>query len=609
MRWSLWPARAALTAACTLVLAGSLAAQALYDSTGAMIAMRDGVRLNTIIWRPRGRSTPLPILLERTPYNAAGCRGAIARSDALRAEGYIFVCQDIRGKYGSEGTFVMIRPTLAPGDSGIDETTDAWDTIDWLVKNVTGNNGRVGMRGISYPGWTTMMALLDPHPALKAASPQASPDDMFLGDDFHHNGAFRLSYGFEYVARVDAQRSGTFEFDAVDTYDWFLRLGGLANVDAQHFKFERPAWTDFVKHPSFDDYWKARKVVRHITRVSVPTLTVAGWWDQEDFYGPLTIYEKMESLDTAGINYLVVGPWNHGGWARGDGSSLGPIQFDLKTGPFFRDSVEAPWFAYWLKDKATLDLPEALTFRPGANRWQRHAAWPPTEGVATRRLYFGPRGSLTWTQPTAPDGVDRYVSDPSKPVPYRSRPIFPLYGGNPASSWPIWQVDDQRHSHNRPDVLSFETEPLGEDVTVSGKVIARLFASTTGSDADWIVKLIDVYPDRMDDRPAMGGYQLMVVGDVFRARFRESFETPRPVTPGEVNEYTIGLHSVDYTFRRGHRIMVQVQSTWFPLIDRNPQTFVANIFEAADADYQVATQSIHRSQRFPSHLEVTVANR
>jgi hypothetical protein len=609
MRWSLWPARAALTAACTLVLAGSLAAQALYDSTGAMIAMRDGVRLNTIIWRPRGRSTPLPILLERTPYNAAGCRGAIARSDALRAEGYIFVCQDIRGKYGSEGTFVMIRPTLAPGDSGIDETTDAWDTIDWLVKNVTGNNGRVGMRGISYPGWTTMMALLDPHPALKAASPQASPDDMFLGDDFHHNGAFRLSYGFEYVARVDAQRSGTFEFDAVDTYDWFLRLGGLANVDAQHFKFERPAWTDFVKHPSFDDYWKARKVVRHITRVSVPTLTVAGWWDQEDFYGPLTIYEKMESLDTAGINYLVVGPWNHGGWARGDGSSLGPIQFDLKTGPFFRDSVEAPWFAYWLKDKATLDLPEALTFRPGANRWQRHAAWPPTEGVATRRLYFGPRGSLTWTQPTAPDGVDRYVSDPSKPVPYRSRPIFPLYGGNPASSWPIWQVDDQRHSHNRPDVLSFETEPLGEDVTVSGKVIARLFASTTGSDADWIVKLIDVYPDRMDDRPAMGGYQLMVVGDVFRARFRESFETPRPVTPGEVNEYTIGLHSVDYTFRRGHRIMVQVQSTWFPLIDRNPQTFVANIFEAADGDYRIATQSVHRSVRFPSHLEVTVANR
>jgi hypothetical protein len=271
--------------------------------------------------------------------------------------------------------------------------------------------------------------------------------------------------------------------------------------------------------------------------------------------------------------------------------------------------VEAPWFAYWLKDKGALDLPEALTFRPGTNAWQRHSSWPPSEGVTTRRLYFGPGGSLGWTAPTAPEGMDQYVSDPARPVPYRSRPIFPLYGGNPASSWAIWQVDDQRHGHNRPDVLSFETAPLTEDVTLSGKVIARLFASTTGSDADWIVKLIDVYPDRMDDRPAMGGYQLMVVGDVFRARFRESFETPKPVTPGEVNEYPIGLHSVDYTFKRGHRIMIQVQSTWFPLIDRNPQTFVPNIFEAADDDYQVATQSIHRSQRFPSHLEVTVANR
>jgi len=335
---------------------------------------------------------------------------------------------------------------------------------------------------------------------------------------------------------------------------------------------------------------------------------VAGWWDQEDFYGPLTIYEKMESLDTRGINYLVVGPWNHGGWARGDGSSLGPIQFGSNTGPFFRDSVEAPWFAYWLNDKGTLDQPEALTFRPGSNTWQRHTAWPPREGVSAWKLYFGPQGTLSWAAPTATDGVDRYVSDPSRPVPYRTRPIFPLYGGTPPSTWQLWQVDDQRHSHNRPDVLSFETEPLAEDVTLSGAVLAHLFASTTGSDADWIVKLIDVYPDRMDDRPEMGGYQLMVVGDVFRARFRESFETPKPVIPDEVNEYRISLHSVDYTFKRGHRIMAQVQSTWFPLIDRNPQTFVPNIFEARDSDYRTATQSIYRSAASPSHLEVTAAN-
>jgi len=579
-----------------------------YDTTTVMIPMRDGVRLHTIILRPRAQSALLPILIERTPYNAEGCSAGFQRATALVQEQYLFVCQDIRGKYGSEGTFSMIRPTKSQGDSGIDETTDAWDTIDWLVKQVERHNGRLGMRGISYPGWTTMMALLDPHPALKAASPQASPDDMFLGDDFHHNGAFRLSYGFEYVARVDAQRSTLFEFDRVDTYDWFLRLGGLANVDAQYFKFQKPAWTDFVRHPAFDDYWKSRKVVRHISRVTVPTLTVAGWWDQEDFYGPLTIYEKMESLDTRRINYLVVGPWNHGGWSRGAGSSLGPIQFGSNTGPFFRDTVEAPWFAYWLKGKGTLDLPEALTFRPGSNTWQRHTAWPPREGVSAKKLFLGPRGTLSWAAPTAADGVDRYVSDPSRPVPYRTRPIFPLYGGTPPSTWSRWQVDDQRHSHNRPDVLTFETEPLTEDVTLSGAVVAHLFASTTGSDVDWIVKLIDAYPDRMEDRPEMGGYQLMVVGDVFRARFRESFEAPKAVIPDEVNEYRISLHSVDYTFKSGHRIMVQVQSTWFPLIDRNPQTFVPNIFEARDGDYRTATQSIYRSVRFPSHLEVATAN-
>ena len=582
-----------------------------YDHSTVMIAMRDGIRLNTVVWRPKGQTGPLPILLQRTPYDAEGnCRGIFFEYEAIVRDRYLLVCQDLRGKYGSEGKFSMMRPTKAAGDTKtVDETTDAYDSIDWLVKNLPNNNGRVGMRGISYDGWTTMMGLLDPHPALKAASPQASPDDMFLGDDFHHNGAFRLSYGFEYVAAVDGQTFTPYAFDRLDTYEWFLRLGGLANVDGKYFHRNKPAWTDFTSHPAFDEYWKSRKVIRHITSVKVPTLTVAGWWDQEDFYGPLTIYEKMESLDTKGINYLVIGPWNHGGWVAPEGSSLGPLQFGSPTSAFFRDSVEARWFAYWLKDEGKLDLPEALTFRAGTNTWQRHDSWPPKAGVAERKLYFGPGGRLSWDPPAATATFDSYVSDPAHPVPYRARPIVPLYGSKPRSTWPLWQLDDQRHSHLRPDVLTFEMDPLAEDLTISGKVLARLFASTTGTDADWIVKLIDAYPEDYPDDPTMGGYQLMVVGDVFRGRFVTSYERPAALTPNKVTMFPVDLHAADYTFKKGHRIMVQVQSTWFPLIDRNPQTFVANIFEARDQDYRAATQRIFRSARYPSHLAVSVVTR
>lgn len=591
-----------------VVTAPPLASQdtvAGYARSSTMITMRDGVRLNTVIWRPVGGPAALPIVMERTPYDAESlCRGVLANDSLLRREGYVFVCQDLRGKYGSEGQFSMIRPTRKAVDaSAIDETTDAHDSMEWLAKNV--GNGLIGMRGISYGGWTTMMALLDPHPALKAASPQASPDDMFLGDDFHHNGALRLSYAFEYVAAVDGQRFTPFGFDRLDTYEWFLRLGGLANVDAKYLRRQKPAWTDFSSHTTFDEYWKARKVTRHITKVTVPTMTVAGWWDQEDFYGPLTIYEKMESLDVDGRNFLVVGPWNHGGWDGWNGQSLGPIQFGAQTSRQFKE-VEARWFAHWLKNKGPLDLPEALTFRPGANAWQRHDAWPPKTGVTPRQLYFQAGGRLSWTKPTAGAGVETFLSDPARPVPYRARPIVPLYGGNPRSTWPLWQVDDQRHSHLRPDVLSFETEPLTETVTISGKVLANLFASTTGTDADWIVKLIDVYPEDYPVNPRLAGYQLMVVGDVFRGRFLKGFERAVPLVPNRVDRYRINLHSADYSFLPGHRIMVQVQSTWFPLIDRNPQKFVPNIFHATDADYRPATHRVFRSAGYPSHLAVSV---
>ena len=597
-----------------LVAGAPLAAQPVrpdYTQRTELIRMRDGTRLYTEIFTPANKSGPLPILMERTPYNARQVGPRLAnRYQLLADEGYIFVFQDVRGKYQSEGTFMMIRPPRDPrrGET-VDEGTDTNDTIDWILANVPGHNGRVGMVGISYGGWLTMMALVEPHPALKAASPQASPDDMYLGDDFHHNGAFRLSYGFEYVANLEAGRvSEPFNFDRLDTFEWFLRLGGLGNVDQRYFQGKRPTWTDFASHPDFDDFWQRRKVrpVFANKPVTVPTLTVAGWWDQEDFSGPLTIYRAMEPNDTKGINHLVIGPWNHGGWARGEGNSLGPIQFGTNTAAWFRETVEAPWFAYWLKDRGKLDLPEALTFRPGTNQWQRHDTWPPKRNVAPKRLYFQSDGGLGWTKPTASAGFDSYVSDPARPVPYRQRPITPLYGGPVPSTWPIWEVDDQRHSHLRPDVLSFETDLLTEEVTISGDVMAKLFASTTGTDADWIVKLIDVYPNDYPADPKMGGYQLMIAGDVFRARFRSSYDKPAPLVANEVTPYTVDLHGADYTFLKGHRIMVQVQSTWFPLIDRNPQTFVPNIYRAKDADFRSATQRIFRSERYPSHLDVSV---
>ena len=582
-----------------------------YVKRTEMVRMRDGVSLYTEIFTPVQPAGPLPILMERTPYSATLVGPRLGnRYKVLADDGYIFVFQDVRGKYGSEGTFMMIRPPRDPkrGET-VDEGTDTNDTIDWLLKNVPGHNGRVGMVGISYGGWLTMMALVEPHPALKAASPQASPDDMYLGDDFHHNGTFRLSYGFEYVASLEAGRiSEPFRFDRADTFEWFLKLGGLANADGRYFKGQRPTWTDFVTHPNFDEFWQRRKVSPVFAHkpVTVPTLTVAGWWDQEDFYGPLTIYQAMEPNDTKGINHIVIGPWNHGGWARGEGSALGPIQFGTNTSAWFRETVEGPWFAHWLKDRGTLDLPEALTFRPGDNTWQRHDRWPPRTGVTAKSLYLQPDGGLAWQAPTAGSPFTAYVSDPNRPVPYRQRPVVPLYGGKVPSSWPLWQVDDQRHAHLRPDVLSFDSGTLKADVIITGQVAARLFAATTGTDADWVVKLIDVYPEDVPAAPQMGGYQLMVVNDVFRARYRNSYEKPTAVVANQVNAYVVDLHAADYTFKKGHRIMVQIQSTWFPLIDRNPQRFVPNIFLAKDADFMTATQRIYHSARYPSRIDVSV---
>ncbi len=586
------------------------AAQA-FELTPAMIPMRDGIKLNTNIFVPKTAREALPILLERTPYNAPSGQGwAQGKYKALAADGYIFVFQDIRGRYKSEGQFVMQRApvsVLKNDPKLIDEVTDAYDTVAWLIKNVPNNNGRVGIVGISYPGWTAAMATLAPHPALRCASPQASPADMFLGDDFHHNGAFRLSYGFEYATMMETNKEqARFEFDRYDTFEWYLRLGALSNVNEKYLHGKIPTWNDFVNHPNYDQFWQEQAMAGYLKKVNVPLLNVAGWWDQEDFYGPTKIYETLEPHDDKRQNFFVAGPWNHGGWARGEGSSLGKIKFGSNTSQHYREQIEAPWFAYWLKDKGTAGLTEAITFQTGANEWKSYDQWPPRNLTEDRQLYFHADGKLSFDAPTdAGRAFDSYVSDPRNPVPYRPRPIEATYDPR-GSGWGAWLVEDQRFASQRLDVANWQTEVLTQDVTITGKLSAHLFAATTGSDSDWIVKLIDVYPDDYPKEPKMGGYQLMVANDVLRGRFRQGFEKPLPIVPNAVNEYTIDLHHLDHRFLKAHKIMVQVQSTWFPVIDRNPQKFVPNIFQAKDADYVSATQRIYRSKIAPSHLRVPV---
>jgi putative CocE/NonD family hydrolase len=634
------PLRARASAALLLLLTGvtplaaqlpapATAADSSFDRYTVMIPMRDGVKLNTEIFVPKRASEPLPILLTRTPY---GVGPEVIRATApggslheLAGDGYVFVSQDLRGRYKSEGTFVMQRPPRDPKvPKAIDEASDAYDTIEWLVKHVPNNNGRAGIFGVSYAGWTAAMALLDPHPALRAASPQASPADMYLGDDFHHNGAFRLSYGFEYAAMMETSKENEqFAFDTYDTYDWYLKLGTLANANAKYLKGKLPTWNDFAAHPNYDAFWKKQTIVPYLTKpLTVPTLNVAGWWDQEDFYGPFAIYQALEKQDRDGKNFIVVGPWNHGGWNRRDGRTLGKIDFGMPTSLHFREKIQAPFFRCQLKSRCDAAQPEAIAFEAGANEWRTYDSWPPKHEISRRSLYFGPNGTLSWEPPAkagaSRDGAaarravssvateyDQFVSDPAKPVPYRARPIEATYDPR-GSGWSTWQLDDQRFVDGRPDVLSFKTAPLSEDVTIAGDVIAELFASTSGSDADWVVKLIDVYPDLYEADPKMSGYQLMVSGEVFRGRFRNSFERPEPVTPNKVTPYKVGLHGQAYRFKRGHRIMVQVQNSWFPIIDRNPQTFVPNIFEAKPEDFRAATQRVYRSPAFSSHLSLPV---
>jgi uncharacterized protein len=585
---------------------------ALFEKKEVMIAMRDGVKLHTEIYTPKSAKEALPIFLERTPYGISaddkGYSPKLYRYSHMFADSYVFVFQDIRGRFGSEGQFVMNRPVHDAGNpKGVDESTDTYDTIEWLVKNVPNNNGRVGTAGISYGGFLAAMALVNPHPALKAVSEQACMGDTWLGDDFFHNGAFRLSYGYEYATEMESTKENfKLKFDKDDLYDWYLHVGPLSNINKEYLHGKIPSWNSFVEHPAYDEFWKEKSLAHELRQAMVPNLNVAGWWDQEDFYGPMKVYELLEKNDTKHNNYLAVGPWNHGGWARSDGTKLGNIDFGSNTSAYFRKNIQAPWFAYWLKDKGTQPVKEAMTFETGANEWKTWEAWPPRDGVTRRKLYFHGDAKLSFDTPEDKrEGFDSYISDPANPVPYRTRPVEETY--SEGSRWFTWLLEDQRFVQQRPDTLSWETEPLTESVTVAGDIVAHLFASTTGTDSDWIVKLIDVYPERYEPERKMGGYELMIADEVFRGRFRKSFEKPEAIVAGEVTPFTIDLHTNDHVFQKGHRIMVQVQSTWFPVIDRNPQKFVPNIFEAKAEDYQKATQKIWRTAEYPSNVEIPVA--
>ena len=584
----------------------------------AMIAMRDGVRLQTVILTPKLQSGPLPMLLRRTPYGVPDSVKSLPTSqvydEPVLVDGYILVFQNIRGRFKSEGAFVMQRPPRDKSNpKSIDEGTDTYDTIDWLVKNLPNNNGRVGMTGTSYGGWLVTQALLEPHPALKAVSEQASPDDMFVNDDFHHNGAFRLSYGFEYSALLETakEKNTNFEFNQYDTYSWYLALGALSNANARYFHGNLPTWNDFVEHPNHD-FWKQRAVTTYLKHTTVPNLNVAGWYDQEDFVGPMRIYATLEETDSEHLNYIVIGPWNHGGWGGDKGRKLGDIDWGSDTPRYYRTHILAPWFAHWLHDKP-LRQPEAVTFQTGTNIWKSYDEWPPTKGMTEKKLYLRANGKLSFEVPHDQEAFDSYISDPANPVPYRNRPVTPTY---PNPSWTTWLVQDQRFVEQRPDVRTWQTEPLKEDITVTGDVFADLFASTSGSDSDWVVKLIDVYPEDYqkvteDDAakgagPVLNGYEVMVADDILRGRYRNGLEKPEPITPDRVTEYKIDLHPHDHVFLKGHRIMVQLQSTWFPLYDRNPQKFVDNIYKATDADYVKTIQKIYRSKDAASSIVLPV---
>ncbi len=592
----------------------------LYVRSEVMIPVRDGVHLHAVLYRPQNSAKagePLPFLLQRTPYGVcyATAHSLETGKPELAHSGYIFVCADIRGRYKSEGKFVMNRPVVAHKNKhDVDETTDTRDTIDWLLKHVPNNIAKVGVLGISYPGFLAMMAGVDAHPAVKAISPQAPMTDVWLGDDFFHNGAFRETYGFDYVQQLEAQKTDARVNATEDQYTFFLNHVNFAGAAAAAGATNLPTAQKFLTEPTYTKFWQDMAVEKRLGKPEVPTLEVGGYWDQEDMWGPQAEYAalrpKEDTADPQHKVFLVLGPWNHGGWARGPGDELtsqwGGIRFGgQNTGTYYRSSLEAPFFELYLKGKPGFDLADTASFRTGENGWHRYAAWPPVQGYHPAKLYLAPEKTLTGAAPQGSyeTAAAAYTADPADPIPYRHRPVQSTYGEG--STWRTWLVEDQSFVSGRKDLANFQTPALASDVTVTGDVAADLFASTTGTDGDWIVKFIDVYPPEAGKET---GYQLMVAEEILRGRYRHSFTAPEPVKSGEVNEYKWSLHGVDHTFLKGHRMMVEVQSSWFPLYDRNPQTFVPNIMTAPASAYGAQTITIYGSPRYPSHLDVPVTD-
>ena len=622
--------RPSLLAALVVLSAHTVTAQqptggAVFTLEEVMIPVRDGARLQTVIMRPVGRPEPLPILLRRTPYGVP-LVSPTTMPPALKelaADGYIFVVQNLRGRFKSEGTFLLSSQVdLAnPSPKNVNETTDAYDTIDWLVKHVPNTTGRVGIYGVSYDGLTAGMTLLLPHPALKAVSEQASPADQWMNDDFHRYGALRESYAFEYAVyeQSDKNKNTHFDFDIYDTYDWYLKVGPVSNLNARYLHGSIPAWNTIVSHPNYDALNKREAWYAQIKKSSVPNLNVAGFWDQEDPWGPWQIFHQAERNDPDNTNFIVAGPWYHGAWHTPKGDSIGLVPLGgHETSREFRENIEAPFFRYYLHGKGNKPSWQATMFQTGSNTWRAYSAWPVKSATPTN-LYLQNDGSLSFDKPVsgARAGYREYVSDPASPVPYRQRPISPTY---PNGDWRRWEVADQRFVDGRPDVLTYTSVALDHDITVTGALSASLFASTSGTDADFVVKLIDVYPENAqanvwnaDAGPepgqyahSMNGYQLPIAMEVRRGRFLQSFETPRALVPNKPIEWTISLREHDHVFLKGHRIMVQVQSTWFPAIDRNPQKFVPSIYEAKASDYVKATQRVYASPALPSHIVLPI---
>jgi hypothetical protein len=588
-----------------------------YQRSEVMIPMRDGVKLHAVILKPADIAAPLPFLMQRTPYGADGTTRAsfFGGRPELARDGYIGVVEDIRGRYRSEGDFVMMRPLADHHDpKAVDESTDTYDTVAWLLKNVPGNNGRAGVIGTSYPGFLAMMAGIDSHPAVKAISPQAPMIDVWMGDDFFHNGAFRQTYGYDYVLGLESTKE-RFEVDygkdkdgkPRDGFDYFLERGSFGEDVKRSGAKVLPTWKLFLEHSAYDSAWSSREVQHWLNAVTVPTLTVGGYYDQEDMWGPQEEYATLEPHDTKRENFLVLGPWSHGSWAATT-RHLGNIDYKEPIGKEFRAQIEARFFAHYLKDEpgtnaSGFDVEDTASFQTGSNTWKRYGHFPPQESQPTS-LHLTGAGLLSWTEPTAA-ATTNYVSDPANPVPYRHRPIQPTY--SEGSHWRGWLTEDQRFVTDRKDVALWKLPVLKKDMVVTGEVLADIFASTTGTDNDMVVKLIDQYPDD-DPDPKMRGYQLMTNEEIFRGRYLTSFTEPRPLRSGSVHEYKFSLHDVDHVFKAGHTVLVEIQSSWFPLYDRNPQTFVANIMTAKPEDYKAATITLYSDAEHDSAMQVPLMN-